>query len=272
MQWALGPATAFGSYSGGFRAPALLELTCSDPGSPCVGLQAGVGPDTSFTHLRPVHSRTLEAGVSLSAWDVLTVRASVFRVDLHDDIYAVTPPGTTNVFFQNVGDTRREGVEVALRARLGRAADLEAGYAYTLATFESEVTLATPRSGGTEPVARGAELPMIPRHRVTLGGRWHVLPWLDLSAAARYVGTQRYVGDEQNVAPLLAAYAAVDAGAEARWRRFAFFVRGTNLLDARYQVFGTYANNGRAAGSPIEPFLTPGAPLQFLAGLRWGTD
>jgi outer membrane receptor protein involved in Fe transport len=272
LRWTLGPAVAFVSYSDGFRAPAFLELTCSDASSPCLGLQAGVAPDTSFTDLRPVRSRTVEAGVAVSGWDGITVRASAFRIDLQDDIYAVTAPGTTNVFFQNVGGTRRRGIEVALRTPVGRAADLEAGYAYTLATFETDVVLATPRTGGTEPVARGAELPMVPRHRATLGGRWHVLPWLDLSAAVRYVGAQRFVGDEQNVAPLLAAYAVVDAGAEARWRRLAFFVRGTNLLDTRYEVFGTYANNGRAAGSPIEPFLTPGAPLQVLAGLRWGID
>jgi outer membrane receptor protein involved in Fe transport len=271
LRWTLGPAVAFASYSGGFRAPAFLELTCADPAAPCVGLQAGVAPDTSFGGLRPVHSRTLETGVTVSPWEALAVRVSLFRVDLHDDIFSVTPPGTTSIIFQNVGDTRRQGIEASARARLGRF-DLEGSYAYTLATFESDVVLATPRTGGAEPVARGAELPMNPRHRAGLGGRWHVLSWLDLSAAVRHIGSQRFMGDEQNVAPRLAAATVLDAGAEARWRRLAFFVRATNLLDARYEVFGTYSINGRAPGQPVEPFLTPGAPLQVFAGLRWGTD
>lgn len=272
LRWAFGPAVAFASVGGGFRAPAFLELTCADPAAPCIGLQAGVAPDTSFGHLRPVRARTAEVGVTASAGEALTVRASLFRVDLHDDIYSVTPPGTTSVVFQNVGDTRRQGLELSLRARLGRALDLEGSYAYTLATFESDVLLATPRTGGVEPVARGAELPMTPRHRAGLGARWHLLSWLDLSSALRLVGSQRYVGDEENVAPRLAAAAVLDAGVEARWRRTALFVRATNVLDARYEVFGTWSTNGRAPGQPIEPFLTPGAPLQVFAGLRWGSD
>jgi outer membrane receptor protein involved in Fe transport len=272
LRWTLGPAVAFASYGGGFRAPAFLELTCADPAAPCIGLQAGVAPDTSFGHLRPVRARTLEAGVSLSPWDAVAARVSVFRVDLRDDIFSVTPPGTTSLIFQNVGDTRRQGLELGVRARLGRALELEGSYAYTLATFESDVVLATPRTGGTEPVARGAELPMTPRHRASLGGRWHVLPWLDVSSAVRVVGAQRFVGDEENVAPRLAASTVLDAGAEARWGRAALFVRATNLLDARTEVFGTYSTNGRLPGRPVEPFLTPGAPLQVFAGLRWGTD
>jgi hypothetical protein len=88
----------------------------------------------------------------------------------------------------------------------------------------------------------------------------------------RHVGSQRFVGDEQNVAPRLAAATILDAGAEARWRRFAAFVRATNVLDTRHEVFGTWSTNGRAAGQPVEPFLTPGAPFQVFAGIRWGTD
>ncbi len=37
----------------------------------------------------------------------------------------------------------------------------------------------------------------------------------------------------------------------------------------RYETFGTFAPNGRAAGNPIERFLTPAAPINVLAGLRY---
>src|SRR5574337_813246 len=53
------------SYSQGFRVPAFLELTCAQPDSPCVGLQAGVAPDTGFFKLSPVrvHNRSEERRV-----------------------------------------------------------------------------------------------------------------------------------------------------------------------------------------------------------------
>ncbi len=272
LSWAFASRwLASASYTGGFRAPAFLELTCADATSPCIGLQSGVAPDTSFGSLRPVRARSLEAGVSTSPLDDLTLTVTAFRIDLHDDIFAVTLPSTTRVVFQNVGDTRRQGLEVRLRGAAGPVA-LEGSYAYTLATFESDLSLATPRLSGPESVARGDELPLNPRHRAALGCRVRALSWLDLSAGVRYVGSQYYLGDEQNVAPKLEPYLVLHAGAEARWRRWSAFVRANNLLDSRYEVFGTFATNGRAAGQPIEPFLTPGPPLRIIAGLRWGLE
>ena len=47
------------------------------------------------------------------------------------------------------------------------------------------------------------------------------------------------------------------------------FVRVNNVLDERYETFGTFAVNGREAGSPVQRFLTPALPLNVLAGLRY---
>ncbi len=272
IRWTFAPGwLASASYTGGFRAPAFLELTCADPAAPCIGLQAGVAPDTSLGPLRPVRSRSFEAGVTASPLDDLTVTVTAFRIDLRDDIFAVTTPGTTQVFFQNVGETRRQGLELAAHGTAGPV-ELDASWAYTLATFESDLSLASPRTGGTETVPRGAELPLNPHHRVNTGCRVHALRWLDLLAGVQLVSSQYFLGDEANVAAKLPGYAVVRAGAEVRWRQWTAFVRATNLLDARYEVFGTYANNGRVAGQPVEPFLTPGAPLRVFAGLRWGLE
>ena len=270
LDWALGPRwKASASWSEGFRAPAFLELTCADPTAPCVGLQSGVAPDPGLGHLRPVRSSTVEMGLSASPVDEVTVVADVYRTDLRDDIYAVTPPNTPYVFFQNVGDTRRQGLEAQARAAVGPL-DLQVSYALTLATFESPLALATPRTAaGTEAVARGDRLPMIPEHRWTADGRLHALDWLDLTAGVTYVGSQYFVGDEANVGPMLPAYAVTRAGVEARWGAWTASLRATNLVGATYQTFGTFAPDARAPGQPIVPFLTPGAPLCVIAGLRW---
>jgi iron complex outermembrane receptor protein len=260
------------SWTAGFRAPAFLELTCADPAAPCVGLQAGLGPDPTLSSLRPVRSRSVEAGVSGSPLDGFTATLTGFRADLRDDIYSVVAPGTTLVYFQNIGETRRVGLELALRLERG-AFDVEAGYAYTRATFRGNFVLATPRTpDGTETVRPGAQLPLTPNHHLRLEGRARALPWLTLSAGFDYVGSQYFRGDEANVAPKVAPYLIFRTGAEAGWRAWTATARVVNVLDARYETFGAFAPDGRAPGRPIEPFLTPGAPIRVVVGLRWDLE
>ncbi len=262
--------SAAASWSDGFRAPAFLELTCADPLAPCVGLQAGVAPDATLTHLRPVRSRSFEAGVTTAPADGVTAALNAFRIDLHDDIYSVPAADATSLYFQNVGDTRRQGLEATLRAERGPAS-VEVGYAFTRATFESDVTLATPRlPAGVEEVHPGDRLPMVPEHQLDVEGRVRPRKWLELSAGVHWVGPQPFRGDEANVAPMLPAYTVVRAGAEARWGRWSAALRATNLLDAKYETFGTYATNGRSPTGGIEPFLTPGPPIRVFLTLRWG--
>lgn len=263
---------AAASYAEGFRAPAFLELTCADPAAPCVGLQAGVAPDTSLAPLDPVRSRAWEVGVTGSPVDGLTATLNAFRIDLRDDIFSVTPAGTTQVIFENVGSTRRQGFLLSLEAERGPVA-LRAAWAFTRATFESELTLATPRTpSGMQTVHAGALLPMSPVHRAGVDARVRALRWLDVSAGVQVVGPQHYRGDEANEAPRLPAYATVHAGTEARLGRWTAALRVANLLDRRYDAFGTFAGDGRLAGNPVVPFLTPGAPRRVVMELEWRLD
>jgi len=260
------------SYSDGFRAPAFLELTCSNPQSPCVGLQSGVAPDPTFTPLHRVQSRSFEAGVS--GWPLAGVNVAVnaFLVNVFNDIYSVTPPGTTLIYFQNVGDTRRQGLDLSLHATRG-IFRFDATYAYTLATFQSTVLLATPRTeSGVELVLPGNQLPSVPNHILNLDGGVRPLPWLTLSAGALFVSSQYLLGDEVNVGPKLSPYWLLRAGAEGRWGQWTAFARAENLANVNYRTFGTYSTDVKTAGQPIVPFLTPGLPIHFVLGVRWELD
>jgi outer membrane receptor protein involved in Fe transport len=272
ISWTFSPrASASASWSAGFRAPAFLELTCADPDAPCIGLQAGVAPDATLTHLRPVTSQSFEAGIAAEPLDGLVASANAFRIDLHDDIYSVPGSTPTSLYFKNVGSTRRTGLEATVRAERGPVTAV-LGYAYTRATFESDATLATPRTAsGFQEVHPGDRLPMIPEHQLDAEGRVRPWRWLEVSAGVHWVGAQVYRGDEANEGPLLPAYATVRAGVEARWGRWSAAVHAANLLDSRYETFGTYAVNGRS-GVGVEPFLTPGTPLRVFANLRWALD
>ena len=255
----------YASYGEGFRAPAFLELTCAGPGAVCPGLQVGVAPDPP---LRAVTARSYEAGAQARPLAWLDVALSGFRTDVGDDIFSVAPTGTTGVFFQNIGSTRREGVELGLRGHF-KPVEAFLNYTFTRATFQDQVELFTPLPPGSETVRPGDSLALVPRHRLNGGLVYRPWPWLALSADARYVGAQFLRGDEVNRQPTLSAYWVANAGATVTMRGVEAFVRVNNVLDERYQTFGTFAANGREPGSPVQRFLTPAPPLSVLAGVQY---
>ncbi len=256
----------YASYAEGFRAPAFLELTCAGPGAICPGLQVGVAPDPP---LKAVKAATYEIGLRARPLAWLDVDASGFWTEVTDDIFAVAPTGTTGVFFQNIGHTRRQGVEIGLRGRLGPLVEGYLNYGLTRATFQDRVSLATPRPPGTEDVRPGDSLALVPLHRVNAGVAYHPWPWATVSLDVRYVSSQHLRGDEVNGQRPLPAYWVADVGASARWSRLEAFVKVKNALDRRYETFGTFAVNGREAGHPVQRFLTPAPPVNFLAGLQY---
>jgi outer membrane receptor protein involved in Fe transport len=261
------------TFAEGFRAPSFLELTCASPATICPGLQAGVAADPP---LKPVKARSYEVGVRAQPWPWLQGRLAVYRTDVHDDIFSVAPTGTVGLFFQNVGDTRRQGLEAEVRGQAGRLLEPWVSYAYTRATFRDAVELGTSRLTAdcagppcTQVVPKRSELPLIPRHRVSAGVDAHPTEWLTLSLGGAYVGRQWLRGDEANQTRRLGDYVVLNAGLDARWKAARAFVSVQNLLDAEYETFGTFASNPRADGAPIVRFLTPGPPITVQGGVAW---
>ena len=226
--------------------------------------------------IKPVTVDHYELGTRLALRPWLRLDLALFRTDVHDDIFSISPTGTTAVFFQNVGETRRQGAEVYARATLDRRWELSLGYTYTESTFREDVDLASPRltAGCVVPpciehVSRGSDLPLLPRHRLNASVDYRVTPWLTLWTSGAFVGAQRLRGDEENVERTLTPYVTLNAGARARWHGLTAFLTITNLLNDAHETFGTFARNPRAAGAPVEPFLTPSPPIHVDVGVAY---
>lgn len=274
VNYNLSPAAGFYfTFGQGFRAPAFLELTCASPGAVCPGLQAGVAPDPP---LKAVKANHYEIGARLMPMPWLEIDASVYRTDVFDDIFSIAPTGTTGLFFQNVGTTRRQGFEVESRARLARQWGANLSYAYTEATFRDDLQLATARltpgcaaTPCIQPVKAGNDLPLVPRHRINAGIDYDVTPWLTLWLSGAFVGSQRFRGDEENVERKLPPYVVLNGGARVHWKGLTAFVTINNLLDDEHETFGTFGPNAKRPGAPIEPFLTPAPPLHVVGGVGY---
>jgi outer membrane receptor protein involved in Fe transport len=261
------------SFSQGFRAPALLELTCAGPAAICPGLQAGTAPDPV---LNPVRATNYEIGLRSRPLPWLSGQVSAYLTNVFDDIFSVSPAGTAGVYFQNIGRTRRQGVEASLRGKPVGWLEASLGYALTYARFEDDVELATARRTSvcnglscTESVPAGSDFPLVPRHRAHAAIELRPTGWLALSLDGTYVGAQRLRGDEENVSPRLDPWFRLDGGVRLSFGHLVTSLRFTNLLDARYNTFGTFAPNAKLPGYPVEQFLTPGAPFQVFATVSY---
>jgi iron complex outermembrane receptor protein len=87
-------------------------------------------------------------------------------------------------------------------------------------------------------------------------------PWLTLAMDARWVSSQYLRGDDANRQPPLPGYWVANGVRDRPLARLQTFVRINNVLDNRYETFGTFALNGAHAGGAGGAFLDPSAPDQ----------
>ncbi len=247
------------SVGGAFRAPAVIELACADPAEPCP-LPFALGDDPP---IQPVRATTYEVGGRMVAGPAI-VSASVYRTDVHDDIYlfssdSAAAGSTIEGFFGNIDRTRREGVELTAQLYLTGGHSIYANYAWTHATFQSPADIFSIREdfGGTNDVEPGAELPLVPNHQVKAGGSFLLPRGFFGGLDGRYVGTQWLRGDEANTQSKLAGYLVLDARLGWRGRGWEIVAVGNNVLQNDYAAFGTF-NVNQGGGNVLERFLTPG--------------
>lgn len=273
--------TAYVGYSEGSRAPSPSEIECSNPLRPCL-LPSSLASDPPT--LRQVVARTWEAGVRGSLGSptgrgaVVTWSLGVFRAQLHDDIYAVATALGAG-YFQNIGATRRQGVEAGVRYQ-SRAVTLFANYSMIDARFRSPFDLPSPSSpfadaNGNVHVRPGDRLPGIPRHRMKVGGDVAVRRGWTVGATAAWVSGQIYRGDESNQTGVLPGYGVINLHSTLTLMpRLSLFATLNNALNARYSTFGVLGDptGVGAPGVPSEGadprFQSPAAPRAVFGGVR----
>ncbi len=154
-------------------------LGCADPASPC-GLPNDFAGDPG---LKQVVARTVELGLRGNLpGQRLTWSADVFHTVNSDDIQFVAT-ATSQGYFDNVGGTRRQGLDFAVG---GKEAGFtwRATYSFVDATFQSNFAVsAQSNSRGCERQHSGEarrRVPLIPRHTArvlvdyAINKRWEI--------------------------------------------------------------------------------------------------
>jgi len=273
--------TAYTGYSESNRAPTPLELGCADPAHPCL-IAAFLVSDPP---LKQVVAKTVEAGLRGSTsldgvQSTLTWKLGAFRTINFDDILATPSPVIQGFgFFQNVGSTLRQGIEMELKMKKA-SAEFCASYAFVDARFLNYLLLSSnspfANANGVIQVVPGDQIPAIPQHRFKAGVDFVVTDRFKVGGDALLVGSQYFVGDGSNQAPKLPPYAVFNLhGSYQIDKTIQLIGRIDNLFDNRYATYGTFFNTSAlpdfAAGGAAftDPrSVSPARPRAFYAGLH----
>jgi iron complex outermembrane recepter protein len=266
--------TVYGDFAEANRAPTPLELGCSNPMQPCLIDNALV----SDPSLQQVVTYTFEAGFR-GHFDVgkgqMNWSVGGYHARNTDDIVNAASPIPGHEFFQNAGDTLRQGIEANLNYKWDRW-NIYANYTYVDATFLNALTLSSPNNpfadaNGNIFVVPGDHLTGIPDFRFKLGAEYQITkPW-KLGADLNVIGSQWLVGDEANQLAKVPAYWVVNLHSSYKVTdNIEVFGLVRNLFDQHYYVYGTLFEPGDfpyLALTDPRTFI-PGMPFAVYVGLR----
>ena len=270
-RWVPDAATFYAGYSEASRAPSPVELTCADEDDPCRLPNAFVADPP----LEQVVAKTFEAGVR-GAFGSGRWHAGVFRTTNDDDILFISAGALTNQgFFDNVGETRRDGIELNLAGAAGERLAWSIDYTYLDATFNEDFVVASAnhpggrrrrdRSRERRPLAVDPRAAVEGRPALRHDGRLYARRGRLCSSGAHFRG------DEGNLLDELDGYSLVSVRAEYRLgERAHLFASIDNLLDEEYETFGVFGEADDVLGDDFdEPFFVgPGAPRAAWIGVR----
>lgn len=185
-----------------------------------------------FQFLKPQTSHDAQAG-----WEwgrgASRLRSAAYYMRVKDEIHLDNY--TTGIGNTNFPPLERYGVELDANGRLN-ALDWHAAYTLTFAKF-TDGTL----SGAA---LDGKDVPLVPRHKLSLGVVWHIDGQTRLAVDAHYVGRQRMDNDEPNrFDQKIPAYTLVDLKLVRQIGNWQLAAAINNLFDEDYYTYAVHSTS-----------------------------
>ena len=196
--------TFFAGYATSFRIPNVDEFARADES------------------LKPQQGRHVEIGGRSQIGELMEFTVTLFQAGIEDEIYFGEDPLTGESFNRNYEEkTIRRGVETDVRIYPTDSMYLWGNYTYTEAKFEVKETF----------------VPLVPRHKASVGVEWNILEPLVLSLTGTFVGSRFDGNDENNNRyEKLNGYTVLDGKLTFTRRGFKLFVGVNNILDELYST------------------------------------
>ncbi|MGZ8227420.1 MAG: TonB-dependent receptor [Methylococcaceae bacterium] len=272
----------YGSYSESARAPSPMELSCADPEAPCKLPNSFVADPP----LDQVVAKTWEA-VFKGDLDALLDQGDLkwnlgfFHTINHNDIIFrrdATSGIISQGYFENVGDTRRYGIEAGTTMnypQLFSSIDnwrFATNYTYLNARFQDGFDGLNPlEDDEVALVNSGDRIPGLPEHIFKAALSVDLWERLSFGITGQYSGDRVYRGDEANITEKLSGYWLFNGTAEYKiTKNFALFGKVNNIFDNDYNTFGVYGQADEVLGGAFDDnrFVSPGTPRAGWIGVR----
>jgi outer membrane cobalamin receptor len=251
----------FGNYSQGFRVPTMDETI------PYAG--------TNQSNLLPEKSESYEVGTRVRYRDLAAVKFSYFLIDVNDEIAW----DNARSQYYNIAQTRRYGTEQRIDLKPARELSLYGSYTLTEAYVHND---------GSSGLVKGRSLGQVPESRFTLGGTLTPLkrfgtPYdgLRLGLNGVFTGKQHPASYQNASEAVLNAtggaghwikdYSVWNFMTSYVWRDQEIYFKINNLFAEKYY---SRAYSGTSWGTSTYPagtytWVDPGAPREFVLGMRW---
>ncbi len=257
-----------------------MELTCADPEDPC-RLPNGFVSDPP---LEQVVTRTVEAGLRWSSSRYSGAIALFNSANKNDILFITDGDLTTEGYFDNVGETRRRGIEFGGNYRITQGLTFSLQYTYLDAQFLDGFLVNSPNHPVRNPdddeesaddarvVSAGNRIPLVPRHLGKAALEYRLERFgVGLEATGR--SNSNYRGDESNTDPdTIPGFVIFGLYGDYKplpW--LTLFGRVSNLFDRKFATFGVYGEAEETLGEDYEGefrFIGPGTPRAFFGGVR----
>lgn len=206
--------------------------------------QTNFGAGTFNTDLKPETGWNIELGGTLAAGRTLTTSASVYLLQMEDEIAFYDPDGWLGPdpgYNINFDKTRRIGGDLEIAYKPLKQVEADLTYSYVQAVF----------ADGTN---EGNTVPLVPAH--TVRGSVNLLPvkGLDIEPAVSFISEAYQGGDNTNTADKVEAYWLSDMVIRYQLpidEDMMLVLRAENLLDAVYSPYVYYSGYYPAAGRTV---------------------
>ena len=210
---------------------------------------------------------------------------SAYRAQNYNDIQFISSTTTGAGFFDNVGKTRRQGIDAALNGSIDRFS-WNLGYSFVKATYQSEFEIVseineTIAGSGVQQVGKGDRIPGIPQHQLKLRAAFDITPSWNIGTNIFAFSDQYSRGNENNdydgKGAKVAGYTVMNLDTRYNFSNgWQLFAKLNNVFDKEYNNGGLLGHHrfdsatGQFTGNEVlTPFFAPGAPRAGWFGVRY---
>ena len=189
----------FANVAQGTRTPSVIELGCAYDDTPVASTGGGVGPRSIVENrfcslpttlsgdpfLKQIRATTYDIGLRGTIGESMQWNLGAYQTDLRNDIYFIAIGSPGQGFFDNVGRTRRRGLEAGLSGQKDKLR-FSVNYALTEATFQDTFDIPSDANSSSNNVNGVGSI------TVTPGSRMPGVPLQNLNASVSYEVTDSW--------------------------------------------------------------------------------